>query len=268
MPKTKFILTILDGCRPDGLAQARTPHLDSLWQNGAYSWQAQSVMPSISLPCHTSMFRSVHPQKHGIHDNTYVPSAAQFPSIIEVAFKEARHTALFTAWEELRDLAAPSHLYTGFHRLARPGQDNDTPVMQAALEYLTAEKPDFLGIYLGDVDLMGHAFGWMSPEYLRAIEDNDQDVGLLLDTLDRSGLRDDYVLMVISDHGGHERSHGTNLPEDMTIIWMLNGPGIKQGHEVRTPITLLDTAPTIAHALGLPRPAVWDGQPIYEAFVS
>ena len=76
----KFILTIMDGCRPDGLAQATTPNLDSLWQNGAYSWQARSIMPSISLPCHSSMFRSVLPEKHGIYDNVYVPSAAQYPA--------------------------------------------------------------------------------------------------------------------------------------------------------------------------------------------
>ncbi len=80
--------------------------------------------------------------------------------------------------------------------------------------------------------------------------------------------RDDAQLEVFphSDHGGHDHTHGTNMPEDMTIIWMLNGPGIKKGHVVAAPITLLDTAPTIAHALGLHRPEKWDGQPVLEAF--
>ena len=31
---------------PDGLAQAVTPNLDRLWQTGAYTWTARSVMPS------------------------------------------------------------------------------------------------------------------------------------------------------------------------------------------------------------------------------
>ena len=43
---SKVLLIILDGCRPDALQQATTPHLDSLWQGGAYSWTAQSVMPA------------------------------------------------------------------------------------------------------------------------------------------------------------------------------------------------------------------------------
>ncbi len=263
----KFILTIIDGCRPDGLAQAQTPNLDSIWQNGAYSWQAQSVMPSISLPCHTSMFRSIMPQKHGIHDNVFVPSAAQFPSILEVTNHAGLHTAFFASWEELRDLAAPGSLETGYYRHYRPGRDNDTLVMSEAIRYVVAEQPDFMVIYLGDVDMTGHAYGWMSPEYLANIEANDKNIGDLLRALEAHNLRDQYTLMVLSDHGGHEHTHGTNMPEDMTIIWMLNGPGIRNGHQVSAPITLLDTAPTIAHTLGLHRPDKWDGQPVLEAFV-
>jgi predicted AlkP superfamily pyrophosphatase or phosphodiesterase len=262
----KLLHIIIDGCRPDGLAQANTPHLDSLWQNGAYSWTAHSVMPSISLPCHTSMFRSIHPQKHGIHNNVYVPTAADFPSILEVANKAGRKTAMFTSWEELRDLAAPSSLDTAYHRRYRPEDENDRHVTEMALPYLTAEQPDLLVVYLGDVDENGHTYGWMSAEYLRRIELADAAVGMLLAALDNSGLRDQYTLLVNSDHGGHDKSHGTNSPEDMTIVWLLNGPGVKQNHPVAMPVTLLDNPPTIAHVLGLNSPSAWDGQPVLEAF--
>lgn len=264
---SKFILTIVDACRPDGLAQAATPNIDSIWQQGAYSWQGQSILPSISLPCHTTMFRSVLPEKHGIYDNVYLPSAAQFPSILEVAAEAGLHTAFFSSWEELRDLAKPGSLEVGYYRHYRFGRDNDGLVMNMALAHLAAEQPDFLVIYLGDVDMAGHAYGWMSPEYLRAIETSDQHIGALLRTLEEHHLRDQYTLMVMSDHGGHEHMHGTDSPEDMTIIWMLNGPNIRQNHQITSPITLLDTAPTIAHSLGLEPPAVWDGQPVYEAFL-
>ena len=134
------------------------------------------------------------------------------------------------------------------------------------LPYLIAEQPDLLVVYLGDVDETGHAYGWMSPEYLNAIERADTAVGMLLTALEESGLRDQYTILLNSDHGGHDHSHGTNAPEDMTIIWLLNGPGIKQGHEIVAPISLIDNPPTIAHALGLDAPAVWDGQPVLEAF--
>lgn len=264
---TKLLHIIIDGCRPDGLAQAATPHIDSLWHNGAYSWTAQSVMPSISLPCHSSMFRGVLPEKHGIYDNVYVSGAARYPSILEVAHTAGRKSAIFTSWEELRDLAAPSKVDTAYHRRYRPGAANDQHVAEMALPYLTTEQPDLLVVYLGDVDETGHAHGWMSPEYLNAIALADAAVGLLLNTLELAGMRDQYTVLLNSDHGGHDHSHGTNMPEDMTIIWLLNGPGIKQAHEITAPISLIDNPPTIAHALGLDAHAAWDGRPVLEAFV-
>ena len=262
----KLLHIIIDGCRPDGLAQANTPHLDSLWQNGAYSWTAQSVMPTISLPCHSSMFRSVLPGKHGIYDNVYAPTAAAFPSILEVAHDAGRKTAMFTSWEPLRDLAAPGSLDTTYHRRYRAGDENDRHVAETAAPYLTTEQPDLIVVYLGDVDENGHSHGWMSAEYLRRIELADAATGLLLAALEAAGLRDQYAVLVNSDHGGHDTMHGTESPEDMTILWLLNGPGVRQNHQVTAPVTLLDNPPTIAHVLGLNSPSAWDGQPVLDAF--
>lgn len=264
---TKLIQIIIDSCRPDALAQANTPQLDSIWRYGTYSWCGQSVRPSISLPAHTSMFRSIPPQAHGITENIFVPQAAQYPSIIEVAFREACHTAMFYSWEPLRDLSAPDHLYMSWCRIQRPGEDNDSHTMRAAIDYITVEQPDYVVIYLGDLDVFGHLYGWMSPEYMQMLESNDILIGLLLSALVESGLNEAYTLMVLSDHGGINQGHGGDSTEEMTIIWMLNGPGIKANHEITTTFSLPDIAPTIAHLLGLPQPDVWQGQPIYDAFM-
>jgi predicted AlkP superfamily pyrophosphatase or phosphodiesterase len=264
----KLIQIIIDSCRPDALAQAHTPNLDSIWQNGAYSWQGQSVSPSISLPAHTSMFRSIPPQVHGVFENTFVPDAAYYPSIIEVAFKDARHTAMFYNWEPLRDLSAPDHLYMNWCRIQRPGEDNDSHTMRAAIDYLSLEQPDYIVIYLGDLDVFGHLYGWMSPEYLHVLESNDLLIGHLLSALVESGLNEAYTIMVLSDHGGIRQGHGGDTPEEMTIIWMLNGPGIRHNYEITSPFSLLDVAPTIAYLLQVPQSDLWQGQPIVEAFMT
>src|SRR5258705_3078485 len=83
---TKVLQILLDGCRPDALQQAKTPNLDRLWQSGSYTWTARTVMPSVTLPSHNSMFRSVPPSKHGVGaDNIFRESARAFPSLIDVA---------------------------------------------------------------------------------------------------------------------------------------------------------------------------------------
>jgi predicted AlkP superfamily pyrophosphatase or phosphodiesterase len=264
---SKLLLLILDACRPDGLAQARTPHLDSLWQTGAYTWTARSVMPSVTLPAHMSMLRGVSPEKHGIgDDNVFVPGAAAFPSVMDIAKQAGLHTAMFYSWEQLRDLAAPGSLNMSFCRAARSGEDSDMPVATAAAAYLAEEQPDLCIVYMGDIDLTGHASGWMSPGYIAAIEANDRAVGLVLETLQTNGLRDRYTILALADHGGHDHGHGTDIPEDMTIPWIINGAGVKRGYAIQTPVNICDTAATIAHALNLPRPTVWEGQPVYDAF--
>lgn len=265
--RSKVILVILDGCRPDALAQAHTPHIDSLWQAGAYTWEAQTVTPSISLPTHMSMFKGVAPDKHGVMDNVFAPSARAFPSVVEVAHKAGLHTAMFYDWEPLRDLNAPESLHLSYFRAYRHGAGEPTGavVAEMAAAYLAGEQPDLCVIYMGNIDEIGHRFGWMSPPYLDAVSQGDRAVGWVLDALGAAGLRERYAFLVLADHGGHERDHAGGAPEDLTIPWILSGPGVKRGHRIRTPVRIHDTPATVARLLDLPRPDVWDGQPVDEA---
>ncbi|MBC2712317.1 MAG: alkaline phosphatase family protein, partial [Desulfosarcina sp.] len=48
----KTILVIIDGCRSDGLEQAKTPNIDHMIENGAHTMNARTVTPSITLPAH------------------------------------------------------------------------------------------------------------------------------------------------------------------------------------------------------------------------
>jgi hypothetical protein len=77
-------------------------------------------------------------------------------------------------------------------------------------------------------------------------------------------LPSDYTAIVHSDHGGHDRNHGTDLEEDMTIPWMAVGPAIKKGHTIQSQVSLLDTAPTIAKLLELKPHRDWEGKCVEE----
>jgi len=265
-PNASVILIVFDGCRPDGLTQAHTPHADTLWQNGAYTWAAQSVLPSLTLPTHNTMFRGVAPDKHGVVENTFNAAASAYPSILDVAHAAGLYTAMFSSWGELRDLAAPGSLEHSLLRAARPGEDVDAYLAAAAADLIVREQPDLTFLYMQQSDIAGHDAGWMSRPYLDAIEAMDRALGILLDRLDAARLRDQITFVLLADHGGHDRTHYGDAPEDTIIPWIISGPAIKRGHALAQPVHLADTAATVAHALGLTPPPVWDGQPVRDAF--
>ena len=78
-------------------------------------------------------------------------------------------------------------------------------------------------------------------------------------------MRASTLIIVTADHGGHNTSHGFDIPLDMTIPWVIVGPGV-QPKALTSPINTTDTAATAAWALGLPLPPEWAGRPVLEAF--
>jgi predicted AlkP superfamily pyrophosphatase or phosphodiesterase len=261
---TKVVLFMLDGVRPDAIVAANAPTLSALMSRGAYTMSAQSVMPSITLPCHTSIFHSVPPSRHGITSNVWTPLARPLPGLVDLAKQQlGLRSAFFINWEELRDVSRPGSLSYSWYMDASYLEHGDDLVAEQAARVIPSEQFDFAFVYFGTVDTFGHMFGWMSPEYLAQLERVDRQLGHVLDALPM-----DTAVVVHADHGGHERNHGTDTPEDMTIPWLAAGPTIRAGHVIQTPISLLDTAPTIAHILGLKASSQWEGRCVDEIFAS
>ncbi len=108
----------------------------------------------------------------------------------------------------------------------------------------------------------------LRPDALRAAGNADRAIGLVLDAMDASGQLADTACVVLADHGGHGLSHGDDVPEDLTIPWVIGGPGIRSSQPIAGPVSIVDTAPTLAHLLGLTAPAEWQGRIVEEALVA
>jgi len=268
MPLAKqVILFIIDGLRPDGLQQAPTPQIDQLAAQGAYTWRAQTVTPSVTLPCLTSLFRAVPPARHGVVSNVWAPPQPPVPSLIEVVHQAGLSAGVFYTWEPLRDLASPGALDIAYYRrLESPEgpeeKDRELEIATTAAAYIAGRGPAFTFVYLGATDEIGHRHGWMSAPYLRAVSKADRAVGLVLESLRASNRLASTVCLLLADHGGHKFEHGAGTAEDLTIPWIISGPGIRRDHHITSAVNIIDTAPTIAHLLGLPAPAEWSGQVI------
>ncbi len=269
-PAERVLLFVVDGMRPDGMLQAGAPAMHALMARGAAALNAQTVLPSITLPTHMSMFHGVPPEAHGVFSNLYLLSPEeQIPGICEVVRGAKRHPAAFYTWEQLRDLWRPGAIaYSSFIDIYGPqGQGSDAAIAALAAEYIVQQRPDFTFIYLGETDEVGHKYGWMSAEYLAAIARADAAVARVLEQVEGAGLLEGSAVLVTADHGGLDHSHGSDTPENLTIPWILAGAGVKVGYTIHGPLRIFDTAPTIAHLLGLPIPAVWQGRPVLEALV-
>lgn len=252
------ILFSIDGMRPDGLQQADTPIMDALIASGASTMNASSVMPSVTLPCHTSMLRGVDVPRHGITSNTFQPLARPVPSLFDVAKAAGKRTGFFYNWGELRDLCAPGSLDVGYYWNDALTPEGDWRIARTAATHLSEEPFDFLFVYLGYTDECGHENGWMTPPYLDAIANADQCIAHVLEACRAAQI--ETTVLVQSDHGGHGRSHGTDSAEDITIPWILSGKGVRQGVTINSPVRIFDTCTTLAALLDLPFAREWDGK--------
>jgi phosphopentomutase len=132
-------------------------------------------------------------------------------------------------------------------------EGTDTTLSDKCIDFVTSVQPDFTFLYLGETDEKGHDKGWMSEEYLKTVYN-------AIDCIQRvyENLPEGYTLIVTADHGGHERSHGTTMPEDMVIPILFCGPKFK-GNEKLENVSIKDIAVTVAKLLEVPPVREWEG---------
>jgi len=208
------------------------------------------------------MLRGVPPERHGITTNQFQPLARPVPSLIDAAHAAGRRTGFFYNWEQLRDLAEPGSQDVAHFRRDCYSPEGDRRIAEVAAEHFQFESLDFAFVYLGWPDECAHPNGWMSTPYLEAIENADRCIGTVLEAV--PDLADSTVL-IQSDHGGHDRSHGTDRDEDMLIPWLLWGKGVHRGVSLNGQVRIFDTCPTLAYFLGVPLAPEWEGRVVSEA---
>ena len=72
-------------------------------------------------------------------------------------------------------------------------------------------------------------------------------------------LGDEYTFIITADHGGHDRTHGTEMPEDMVIPVIIRGKDFERGKELEN-VNIMDLAPTVAKLLGTQPDPEWEGK--------
>jgi predicted AlkP superfamily pyrophosphatase or phosphodiesterase len=264
------VLVSIDGLRPDAIARFTAPTLQRLIKEGSYSLSARTIMPSTTLPSHTSMLSGEPPDEHGVFWNNVTSAkvdVVNFSTVFSVAREHGYRTAAFFSKAKFGPLQRPGTLDYSQAPGGWFGRWLGARTVADVRSYLEDQRPNVLFVHLSDPDVAGHSSGWMSQAYGQAVQTADAALGQLLTVADSAYGKGNYSLVVTADHGGHAYGHGTSDPQDVTIPWIAWGRGVNAGL-LDEKIDTFDTAPTVLWLLGVEEPDEWDGSPVEEAFQS
>jgi choline-sulfatase len=84
----------------------------------------------------------------------------------------------------------------------------------------------------------------------------DEQIGIVLTALKKTGLQENTHVLFSSDHGDNQGVRGmwnksTLYREATNVPLVLAGPGVPQNHRCQTHVSLVDVAPTVLSSAGL-----------------
>jgi choline-sulfatase len=280
-PGAPIVLISIDTLRSDhlpayGYRGVATPAVDALRRDALLFERVYCHYP-MTLPSHVSLLSGELPPVSGVRDNSGFPFESSRHSFLPRLLKQAGYDT--GAVVSASVLAAGTGLAGGFDlyddrmppaaglgvETKRPGTDS----VRAALDWVRgrgAGHPFFLFLHLYEPHAPydppePFASRYRTSPYDGAIAAADAAVGELLRELERLGIYDRAVVMLLSDHGEGlgehgEQQHGMFLYRaTLQVPLLLKLPGsLLGGGSVPAPAQLIDVAPTLARLAGAPLP--------------
>lgn len=187
--------------------KAATPRMDAIFAQGACTYGAYSMDPTISAENWGGMLLGAEPAVHGL-TNGYIschPYANDaLPSVfrrIRAAYPDA-YLASVVNWNPINIGIVEDGL-----GVDKRTADSDERVTAEVLDCI-AGKPTFLFVQLDEVDGAGHHFGYGTAGHLQKITQIDALVGQIYDAYVQAGIAEETLFVCIADHGGHGHGHG------------------------------------------------------------
>lgn len=254
----RVVIISIDGFRPDALARTTMPNVQALAARGSYTWSAQTINPSNTLPAHISMLTGVIPSVHTVSWDDYLPNKGSIKAttLFSAAKAAGKRTAMIVGKEKfitIKDAGGVDAFV-----LTTRGDDD---LASQAIQQIAADY-DLVFLHFPDVDLQGHATKWLSSEYLARLTQVDSAIGRVLEVLPGYS-----TVILTSDHGGSDFGHGTTQAAHMTIPWVIAGPRIRSATALSVRVNTTDTAVTAAYILGVRISDTVSGRVVSEAFV-
>lgn len=127
-------------------------------------------------------------------------------------------------------------------------------------------RSQYVASVMGRVEAPGHVWNQLRQLYAAEVALIDAAFARLIERLETQGLLESTIVVFVSDHGeGFDPQagrihHGGRLHADVVRVPMLVRIPGERGRDVRTPVSLIDVAPTLLELVGLTPPADLDGR--------
>lgn len=249
LPHKVFVIGV-DGLRPDALAAANTPNLDALLGRGVLALDAHTHSQGVTLsgPGWASVLTGVEVEDHGVESNDDLGSiSADWPSLLTRARAAGRTTVASFDWVGILPLVGPD---------ATDAMDQGTDPQVGAALATRIESGDFDLVFshFDDVDHAGHSSGFSAdnPDYIAAIEGVDGYVGAAIDAVRADSANADWLVALVTDHGGLGTGHEAPSVDTQTIPVGMVGAGLPAGGEAPATANHMDVAPTALDWLDVP----------------
>jgi len=234
----RVVIIGIDGFSTEGFKGSKHPNIDQLFEKGLITLGSRPVLPSVTLPNWTSHLTGQGPEEHGITANNWTLAKHPLqaietdidgytPSIFKVLKdkKPGSKTAFYYNWAELINPINKKYL----DEVSFEENDKYQNNYAKALKFISENRndPTLVFLYSVHVDHAGHGNGWMSPEYISAIEEVDGEIGRFIHQLKEQQLYEDSYFLLLSDHGGIAKGHGGVTMNEMQVPFGITGRKIK-----------------------------------------
>lgn len=193
---------------------------------------------------HGYMQDSMPAQGATLH-NSGNPNLTYIESIFDVAHDRGRRTCLYSGKPKFvlysnsygpqagaRDYVPPDNGRNKIDRVVIA--ENNTELLVATAESdAAAGACDLVFFHIAELDYVGHAVDWSTPEWYDALKRVDGWLGRLLDLALTADPEAPAGLIFTADHGGDDDGHSDNLDQwNYQIPFFVMGPGYTPGADL------------------------------------
>lgn len=221
---------------------------------------------TISNPSWSSILTGAWGEKTGVINNVFTPwTYSKWPTVFTQleTLNSAIETTSIANWNVISAIAASG---LGVDNLVNvPEQENDPRWLEAddlvgeyteaAIAAASADVANLIFSYFVGVDENGHLYGGDSPEYLEALANFDENLGLIMAAVDdwEDLTGEHWTIMMVTDHGHQPQKgfgHGFQSPDETSTFVIANSPGLFTEGGVNLKYSIVDVTPTVMHLFG------------------